>query len=137
MSTPTAAELTLLKTQPHQSKMFLSIFEPQTVFAARVNDGGAAKGDMVITYDTVTVGSLLDVGAGMTLYVGTTAGGSEKGEIFVFGRDATTITVGENSHINWAVNDYLTVVNFHQIWPLYPRYTQQAEDITVFKFAFM
>ena len=59
MTTPTAGELALLRTQPHRSKLYLSIFEPQTVFAARVNDLGAAKGDMVITYDTVTTGNYL------------------------------------------------------------------------------
>lgn len=134
MTTPTAAELALLKTQPHKSKMYLSIFEPQTVFAARVNDAGAAKGDQVITYDSVTVGNFLAISGGMTMYVGTTAGGKEKGEIWTYKRTSTTITVGENSHINWANNDYLTIVNFHQIWPVYPRYTQSATDITVFKF---
>ena len=53
MTTPTAGEKTLLRTQPHQSKMFLSIFEPQTVFAAR--SVGGNKGDMVITYDTISL----------------------------------------------------------------------------------
>jgi hypothetical protein len=101
------------------------------VFAAQAV--GGAKGDMVITYDTVTVGSFGDIDDGMTLYVGTTAGGSEKGEIFVFAKDATTITVGENSHINWENNDYLTVKNFNQIWPAYPRYEQGGTDITVWK----
>jgi hypothetical protein len=70
----------------------------------------------------------------MTLYVGTTAGARDKGSIYTYKRDATTITVGENSHIDWEDDDFLTIVNFHQIWPVYPRYTQQEEDITVFKF---
>ena len=134
MTTPTAGELALLRTQPHRSKLYLSIFEPQTVFAARVNDLGAAKGDMVITYDTVTTGNYLGISGGMTMYVGTTLGGKEKGAIWTYKRTSTTITVGENSHINWADGDYLTVVNFHQIWPVYPRYTQSATDITVYKF---
>ncbi len=133
MTTPTAGELALLRSQPQQTKLFLSIFEPQTFFAAQVNDAGASKGDMVITYNNVTAGSFLDVSGGMTLYVGTTPGSRDKGSIFVYGRDATTITVGENSHINWEDDDYLTIVNFHQIWPTYPRYIQDEEDITVFK----
>ncbi|MCK4821983.1 hypothetical protein KA005_39830, partial [bacterium] len=102
-------------------------------FQAQVNDAGAAKGDRVITYDNVTFGNYLAIGTAMTMYVGTTSGGKEKGSIYVYRWDATTIAVGENSHISWANNDYLTVVNFHQIWPVYPRYTQQAEDITVYK----
>ena len=75
MTTPTAGELALLRTQPQQTKLYLSIFEPQIVFQARVNDIAAAKGDMVITYDTVTTGNYLGISGGMTMYVGTTLGG--------------------------------------------------------------
>ncbi|MHA2313627.1 MAG: hypothetical protein ACXADF_19305, partial [Candidatus Thorarchaeota archaeon] len=134
MTTPTAGELALLRTQPQQTKLYLSIFDPQIVFQARVNDAGASKGDRVITYDG-GVGDYNDVTGGMTMYVGTTAGGKEKGEIWLRkAPSATEITVGENSHINWEDDDYLTIVNFYQIWPVYPRYTQQAEDITVYKY---
>jgi hypothetical protein len=112
----------------------LSIYEPQTVFQAQVNDASAAKGDRVITYNNVTFGNFLAIGGGMTMYVGTSAGARDKGVIWVYKRDATTITVGENSHINWEDDDYLTVVNFHQIWPVYPRYTQDGENITVYKY---
>jgi hypothetical protein len=133
MTTPTSGELALLRTQPHKTRLYLSIFEPQTVFAAQVNDAGAAKGDKVITYNNVTAGNFLAIGPGMTLYVGSTAGARDKGSIFVIKADATTITVGENSHINWADDDFLTTVNFHQIWPVYPRYVQDGEEITVYK----
>jgi hypothetical protein len=133
MTTPTSGELALLRTQPHETRLHLSIYEPPIVFQAQVDDAGAAKGDRVITYNNVTFGNYLSIGTAMTLYVGTTPGGREKGSIYVYKWDATTITVGENSHINWADDDYLTVVNFHQIWPVYPRYTQSATDITVYK----
>ena len=133
----TVAEQALLRTQPHLTRLYLSIFKPQEVFRARVNDAAIAKGEQVITFDTVTLGNYLAIGSGvsggMTLYVGTTLGGKEKGAIFVFGRTSTTITVGENSHIDWADDDYLTVVNYHQIWPYYPRYVQSDTDITVYK----
>jgi hypothetical protein len=134
MTTPTASELALLRTQPQQTQLFLSIFDPQIVFQAQVNDASITKGERVITYNNVPFGNFLAISGGMTLYVGTTAGAKDKGSIYTYKRDATTITVGENSHINWADDDFLTIVNFHQIWPVYPRYTQQAEDITVFKF---
>ena len=133
MTTPTAGELALLRTQPHRSKLYLSIFEPQIVFQAFVNDVGAAKGDMVITYDTVTTGSYLDILGGMTVWVGSTAGARDKGSIYTYSKSSSTLTVGENSHINWKNNDYITIVNYHQLWPLYPRYVQSATDITVYK----
>ena len=133
MTTPTAPELALLREQPHKTKLWLSIYDPRIIFQAQVNDAGAAKGDRVITFDNVTFGNHLAIGFGRTMYVGTTPGGKEKGSIYVYKSDATTITVGENSHINWENNDYLTIVNFNQIWPRYPRYTQDGENITVFK----
>jgi hypothetical protein len=133
MTTPTAGELALLRTQPHQTNLFLSIYKPKTVFAARVNDSGVAKGDRVITYDTVSAGNWQAVHVAMTLHVGTTPGGKDKGSIYVYGRTSTTLTVGENSHIDWEDDDYLTVVDFYQIWPVYPRYVQSGGDVTVFK----
>jgi hypothetical protein len=133
MTTPTAQELALLRTQPQQTKLYLSIYDPQIVFQAQVNDAGAAKGDRVITYNNVTFGNYLSVAGGMTVWVGSSAGARDKGEIYTYTIGATTITVGENSHINWEDDDYITVVNFHQIWPLYPRYVQDAENITVYK----
>ena len=134
MTTPTAGELALLRTQPHKTKLHLSIYKPRTILQAQVNDASAAKGDAVITYDNAT-GDYTQAIGGMTMYVGTTPGGKEKGEIWL--RDAPTSTqieVGENSHINWEDDDYLTIINFSKIWPVYPRYTQDAEDITVYKF---
>ena len=88
MTTPTAGELTLLRTQPQRSKLYLSIFEPQTVFQARVNDAGAAKGDMVITYDAVTTGTYLDILGGMTVWVGSTAGARDKGSIYTYSKSS-------------------------------------------------
>lgn len=132
MTTPTAGELTLLREPSQQSKLYLSIYKPDTIFTARVNDGSVAKGERVVTYDGA-VGDWNDVGVGMTLLVGTTAGGDEKGSVYIYGITATTITVGENSHINWADDDYLTVKNFYQIWPVYPRTVQDETDVTVYK----
>jgi hypothetical protein len=134
MTTPTSGELALLRTQPHSTKLWLSIYKPRTILQAQVNDAGASKGDAVITYDNA-VGDYTQATGGMTMYVGTTSGGKEKGEIWL--RDtpsATEIEVGENSHINWEDDDYLTIINFNQIWPVYPRYTQSGGDITVYKF---
>jgi hypothetical protein len=133
MTTPTSGELALLRTQPQQTKLHLSIFDPQIVFQARVNDATIAKGEQVITYDGA-VGNYLEVTGAMTMYVGTSAGAKDKGEMWIRKTPtATEITVGENSHINWEDDDYLTVVNFYQIWPNYPRYVQDEEDITVYK----
>jgi len=134
MTTPTAGELALLRTQPQQTKLYLSIFDPQILFQAQVNDVSIAKGEQVITYDNSS-GNRFVVFGGMTMFVGTSAGAKDKGEIWLRDRPtATEIKVGENSHINWEDDDYLTIVNFAQIWPVYPRFVQSGEDVTVYKF---
>ena len=133
MAQPNAADLALLRTQPHRTKLYLSIYRPNTVLACQVNDGSIAKGERVITYNNVSEGSYLQLYRGMTMYVGTSAGGKDLGEIYVRRATSTTITVGENSHINWSDDLYLTVVNFFQIWPTYPRYISDEDDITVYK----
>jgi len=133
MTTPTAGELTLLRTQPHRTNFYMSIYKPNTVLSCQVTGSAVAKGDRVIGYDSVTEGSYLLVKRGMTLLIGTTAGDDDKGILYVKSATAATITVGENSSVDWAEDDYLTILDFFQIWPVYPRYTSDEEDITVYK----
>jgi len=132
MSTLTTAELALLRTQPHRTKFNLSIYEPNTVLTCLVS-GSMSKGDMVIPYDSVGEGNYLLVKRGMTLHVGSASGSSDMGIAYVKNADASEIIVGENSDIEWADNLYLTVLDFFQIWPTYPRYTSDDIDITVYK----
>jgi hypothetical protein len=128
MTVPTAGETTLLRTQPQRTKLWLSVYQPLTTLACRVNDGSITKGEREITYDTVSNGTFTNVSSGMTMYVGTTLGGDEKGRIRVRSATSTVITVAENSHIDWENNDYLTIVNFFEINPVYPRIVQDASD---------
>lgn len=124
----TASELTNLRKRPHSSKLWLSVYEPSTVLACRVNNISAAKGDRAIIFDAVTAGSYLLVQSGMTMYVGTGVGLFDKGVIRVRSSTSGTLTVAENSHINWVDNDYLTVVNFYEINAIYPRIIQDPAD---------
>lgn len=113
---PTAQELALLRTRPQQVNAKLVIYRPPTVFACRVNDVDIAKAAISITYDTVSTGAYTDVKAGMTMYVGTSAGKADVGRVRVKIADGTTLSVAENG-LDWADNLYLTVVNFYELWP--------------------
>lgn len=112
----TPAELALLRTRPQQVELKLAIFKPPIVFACRVNDVNIAKTDMTIAYDTVSVGNFLSVKAGMTMYVGTVAGKADVGRVRIKTIDSTSIKVAENG-LDWADNQYLTVVEFYELWP--------------------
>lgn len=122
------AEFELLRTRPQTTKLYLSIFQPVAIFKAQVNNVSASKGDRVITFDSVSLGVYTYIQNGMTMWVGTTAGGREKGKIRVRSATSTTITVSENSDILWADNLYLTVFHYWELWPVYPRIIQNPAD---------
>lgn len=127
MSVVTQQEIELLRTHPQGTKLWLSIYQPSTVLACRVNDASIALGEREITYDGAS-GSYLLVNSGMTLLVGTSAGKGDKGRVRVKSITASVITVAENNHINWADNDFLTVIAFYEINAIYPRIIQDPAD---------
>lgn len=129
-----AGDLALIRTRPQETRLWLSIFEPQTVLACQINDGSIAKGARTIPFNNVTEGSYLLVESGMTMYIGTSPGGRDVGRIRV--RSATAnndIIVSENSHIEWVDDLYLTIVYFFEIWPMYTRLVQNGETVTFYK----
>ena len=132
MSIVSPSELALLRERPHSTKLWLSIYKPSTVLSARVNDASIAVGEYQITYDN-GVGTWGNIRSGMTMLVGTAAGKADKGRIRVRSATASVITVAENSHINWADDDYLTVLAFYEIWPVYARYTLSGDTVTWYK----
>lgn len=127
----TSTELNLLRSRPHETNLWLSIYKPPTVFACRVKNPAAAPGLRIVAYDTVTTGAWTNLRYGMTMYVGTTLGGRDIGRIRIKTADASAIIVAENSDINWADTLYLTVVNFYEINAMYPRMdTPDPADLT-------
>jgi hypothetical protein len=115
------ALLETVRKQPQSTKLYLSIFQPTAIFKAQVNNPSATKGDRIITYDTVSLGVFGQIRADMSMWVGTTPGGMELGKVRVRSATASTITVSENSNIQWQDNAYLTVLQYWEVWPVYPR----------------
>lgn len=124
----TEAQKITLRKRPHATKLWLSVYQPTTILACQVNDGAISKGEREITFDNTSEGSYLLVQSGMTLFVGSSAGAFDKGTVRVRSSTSTVLTVAENSHINWANDDYLTVVNFYEINAIYPRIIQDPAD---------
>src|SRR3990172_3231226 len=134
MTVVSSADLTLLRTRPHRTKLHLSIYVPRVILAAQVNNANAAKGDVLITFDNVTAGSFANVLSGMTVWVGSTSGGRDLGRarIGATAATSTTISVSKTSHIVWADDSFITVVNFWEPFPVYPRITLDANNIPTF-----
>jgi len=120
----TAPDLALLRERPHRTELSLSIFQPNVSMACQVRDDGPngvpARGSYLIDFKTVTVGDGLDNHVGMTLLVGTASGLSDVGKIRVRSTDSDTIKVAENYNIDWKVNQYLTILKYREVWPVFP-----------------
>lgn len=121
MTRLSSANLEVLRTRPQSTKLNLSIFQPTAIFKAQVNNASAGIGDRVITFDNVTLGVYTYIMQDMTMWVGSTPGGMELGKIRVRSATSTTITVSENNDIPWTDNAYLTVFEYWELWPVYPR----------------
>ncbi len=136
MTRLSASALETIRTRPQQNKLYLSVFTPRAVLQCRVNDAFITKGARSITFDSVTAGSDLAVEAGMLLRIGTTPGGKDVGATRVKSITPTAMTVAENSDIEWADNQYLTVYRFFPILPVYPRIINDpnnAESVIFYK----
>lgn len=114
------AALEILRSQPQSTQLYLSIFQPQVLFTAQVNNASAARGDRVITYDNAS-GTYTSIESGMTMWIGSTPGANDIGKIRVRSATNTTITVSENSGISWRDNLYLTVFRYWELWPIFIR----------------
>jgi hypothetical protein len=132
MTTPTPAELALIRSRPHSGKIWLSIYQPPVVFCAQVT-GTYGQGLNAIPYAVVITGSYANIVSGQTLLLGTTPYGRDVGKIRVRSADASTITVAENYHINWINGLYLTVIDFHEPWPIFPRMTTSSGNTLWYK----
>lgn len=122
------SNLELIRTRPQSTRLYLSVFAPRIVMQARVNNVSIAKGARTIAFDSVTAGNYSAVEAGMILWVGSSAGAKDIGKIRIKGIEPATLEVAENSDINWADNQYLTVYRYWAIDPIYPRIISDPAD---------
>lgn len=129
------ANLEVIRKRPQSTKLYMSIFEPQIVFQARV-DGAISKGERVIPYDSVSLGSYTAIVPNATMWIGTSAGANDIGKIRIRSATSSEITVSENENIEWADNLYLTVFYYVELWPVYPRIINNpsnVEDVIFYK----
>lgn len=135
MTRLSSANLELLRTQPQSTKLYLSIFQPQIIFTAQINDSVITRGAVSLPYDNAS-GTYTNIESGMTLWVGSTPGAQDIGKIRIRSGQSSFIEVSENSNIDWRDNLYLTVYKFWELWPIFPRIqnsTTRANDIVFLK----
>lgn len=114
----TVTELAYLRRDGQKQQLFLAFPATPIVFQARVNQTFASRDKILeVIFDSVTFGAYTDIMPGMTIWIGSTPGASNIGQVYA--RKAATSTViylGETSEIDWFNNQYITVVQDFGIW---------------------
>lgn len=126
----TDQQFSRLRARPHRTRLWLSIYRPQVVFATQINQAGIAKGARDITVTNLS-GSHLSALSGMTVYIGTTQGSKDIGRIRLRSATANTLSVAENA-ISWVNGWFLTVVRYFEPWGVFPRIVLDDDNVPVF-----
>ena len=111
------AELVAQRLPGQWSKSFLVIPEAHIIYSARLN-GVPADFDLVaeISFDNAS-GTLAEVLADMTLFIGSSAGAYDLGMCRIRKAPiAGTFYIAETSEIVWVDDCYLTVVDDYSLW---------------------
>lgn len=124
----------LVHSQPQESRLFLSLYQPETVFSAQLRQGlSGTNGNTVIPYTNVATGTFSNILPNFAMIVGSTPGGNDLGSIRVRNNTATgtanALTVAWNNHVNWQSGCYLTVLNYVDVEAIYPRVTQLSSQV--------
>lgn len=130
MTVISSAQLTRLRQRPHRTKAYLAIYEPGTVLAAQIDHAGISKGENEVNISIIS-GAVASVKEGMTVYIGTTPGGRDKGRLRIRACDASTMTLAENA-LDWIDGWYLTVVKFFEPWAVFPRIVLDSNNVPIF-----
>lgn len=124
MTPITPTQLTTIRDTIGQfTHLYLAKFEPNIVFQAQINDASILKGAKTVTFDNVVTGSYSNIVNGQSLYIGTQQGGLDLGRVRVRSASSSALTVAVDDGINYADNNYLTVRDYHEIWPVFPLLT--------------
>ncbi len=118
----TSQELAVYRSDGLATKLYVIIDQPAVVYSARVNQTFSTHDRIAqVNYNNAS-GNLAHVLPGMTVLVGVTPGGWERGIARV--RKAWTSSIayiGETSEILWENGLYLTVIDEFAIWPRHVR----------------
>ena len=126
----TATEKSILRTKPQSTEWYLAVYRPASVLQGRLNAKPTTFSGSGIVLNSVT-GNFTSVVEGMTLINGgTVIGGSSKGKLRVKSATGGTSTLKIAEYgcalINWAANDYITVLKEFRPWVKFPRFDTGA-----------
>lgn len=121
----TNQELDLLRSQPHKTDLYLSIYRPNTVMTARVT-GTYSTGDTTISFYSAS-GDYTDLYPDLTVMVGTVPNSDDIGRIRMRAASGTYFVAAENG-ITWQTGNYLTFLDYIDIQAIYPKIIQDPSN---------
>lgn len=118
----TAPELASLRSPGQFSRFWLAVYKPNTIYTARLSAVPASKDGVASVTFTSGSGTLSDVKAEMTLWVGSTAGARDLG-VCRIRKDpiSGTFYINMTSEVDWQSSCYLTVVDLFPLSARTPR----------------
>lgn len=128
MTQLTASQIANLRKRPQSTKLYLSIYQPKTIFQTRVT-GTYNVGDAQIRYYSTITGSYQNIYPNLVARIGSSQGGNEYGELRVRNATGTYITFAENEMV-WQQGTWLTLIDYIDIAPVYPRIIQDPSNQT-------
>ncbi len=131
MTILTPTEIDLLRTRSHLSRLYLSVYKPNTLYTGVVV-GDYDRGATEIVYSTIS-GDPAPLPRDLTVWVGTTVGDNDLGKVRLHTVDSgtSTIIVAENS-IEWQNGAFITIIAFYDIWPIYYRIVHDDNNVPTF-----
>lgn len=114
----TQQELALLRSQPHKTNLYLSVYKPQTIMTARVT-GSYDFGDIDIYYSDAS-GSYLNLYPDMTVMIGTTPNSDDITRLRLRAATGTYVTLAE-SPVLFQDGYYMTFLDYVTVEAIYPR----------------
>ena len=131
MSVPTASERQLMNTHPQQTDLFLSVYEPNLAMICQVS-GSYNVADQTLAYTNVVSGTYANIDdyRFQVALVGTAPNSEDVGRTWVRSATNNTLRFVESDHINWSNGLWITVLEYTEIIPVFPRIIQNPADET-------
>lgn len=126
----TAAETLLLNTEPQETNLYLSIYEPEMVGIFLISGSSYNQANQTINYYSSVSGSYTNIiGYNWEVaLVGTSANDDSLGRTWVRTANSSILRFVESDHIDWASATYITILKYTEIIPIYPRIIQNPSD---------
>ena len=127
---------------PHTAKLYMAVKTPRTVWTGRVasdrgsNQSGDLEIDLLINVTGGANASGFDINnflPDLTLWVGSTAGGTDHGKCRVRSFSGTNLVVSADMTCVWKTGDYLTITDLHEYWPRPHKVVADGSSVTVYK----